>query len=200
MEFKNDKLNNIWKIVFGEEKEVSEEIKEEVVEAKFLDATLENGTLVQIEPALEIGAAVIVVDADGNPQPAPDAEHVLADGTKITTVEALITEITPAEEEVLEEEVEEEMEAEAPTQEQVAKKVVESIIKESHFAKEESLNELKEELKAEFAKEVEALKSAMFKAFEEFGKSEEKEPTKKPNKFKKEKKSSWVDNLNKKNN
>lgn len=197
MEFKNNKLSNIWKLLFNEEQVVEE--KEQVVEdseekAKFLDATLEDGTLVQIEPALEVGAAVIVIDSEGNPLPAPDATHILADGTQITTVEGLITEIMPVEEEVLEEEVEEEMSNEpSVSQEQVAKKVVESIIKESHFASEESLNELKNSIEAKFAEEIKAMKESMFKAFEEFGKTEEKEPTKKPAKFKREKKASWLD-------
>lgn len=194
MEFKSEKLTNIWKLIFGEEKvtENEETAPEEESKSKFMDATLEDGTLVQIEPALEVGAAVVVIDADGNPMAAEDAQHVLADGTKVTTKDGLIVEIIPAE--VVEEEVVEEMEV-APTesQEQRVKKVVESIIKESHFVSEEKVTELTNAITEQFNAKVEELKNSMFKAFEEFGKTEEKEPTKQPAKFKKEKKESWVD-------
>lgn len=210
MEFKNNKLSNIWKMLFSEESVVEE--KEEVVEvseekSEFLDATLESGVAIQIEPALEIGAAVISVDAEGVSSAVEDATHILSDGTSIVTVEGVITEIIPAEEEegseqeeeevaeeVATEAVEEEMAEEAEeTQEQKVKKIVESIVRESHFAKEESLEDVKEAFKAEITQ----LKEAMFKAFEEFGKTEEKAPTKKPAKFKREVKGSWVDKLSK---
>lgn len=45
------------------------------------ETTLKDGTKVSIE-----GDAVFVVGADGAKTPAPDAEHELADGTKVTTV------------------------------------------------------------------------------------------------------------------
>jgi len=48
------------------------------VEAK--EATLKDGTKISIE-----GDKVFVVAADGAKTPAPDGEHELADGTKVTT-------------------------------------------------------------------------------------------------------------------
>ena len=53
------------------------------VEAK--EATLKDGTKVSIE-----GDKVFVVAADGTKTPAPDAEHELADGTKVKTMGGVI--------------------------------------------------------------------------------------------------------------
>lgn len=209
MEFKNEKLKNIYSLIFGKVEESAEPIAENVetsenVEQKFLDATLEDGTMVQIEPALEVGAAVIVIDAEGNPMAAPDGSHTLLDGTVIETAEGLITNIVEAEAEEVEagdEEKEEEMSNDTTeTQEQKVKKVVESIIKESHFAKSEAIEEAKKELREEFKAaleaEVKAIAEMMFGAFEEFGKEEAEEPKAKPAKFNtKKKKKSWVDNF-----
>ena len=174
-------IEKIKKIVFGEE------MPEVVVtenKALFMEATLEDGTLVNIEPALEIGAAVVVIDAEGNPMAAPDAEHTLAGGDKIVTVEGVITEIIPMEEEA---EVEEELPmATEPTetQEQRVKKVVESIVKESHFASEEMVNKAVEELKNLFAEELSKakneIKDIVFNSFVEFGETPKKDATEKP--------------------
>ncbi len=51
---------------------------EAAVEAK--EVTLKDGTKVSVE-----GESVFVVGADGAKTPAPDGEHELADGTKLTT-------------------------------------------------------------------------------------------------------------------
>ena len=75
----------IRKLLFGEEQAPNKEV--------FLDATLEDGTLVQIEPELVEGAAVIVIDPEGTPMAAPDGEHKLISGEVITTVEGAITKI-----------------------------------------------------------------------------------------------------------
>ncbi len=53
------------------------------VEAR--EATLKDGTKISIE-----GDKVFVVAADGTKTPAPDAEHELADGTKVKTVAGVI--------------------------------------------------------------------------------------------------------------
>lgn len=208
MEFKSKKLENVYNLIFGKVEESEEPKAENVetsenVEHKFLDATLESGELVQIEPALEVGAAVVVIK-DENPEPASDGEHTLLDGTVIETAEGLITNIVEAEAEEVEakdyEEKEEEMSNDTTeTQEQKVKKVVESIIKESHFSKDE-VNALLEAQAEKFNKaleaEVEAISKAMFGAFEEFGKEEAEEPKAKPAKFNtKKKKKSWVDNF-----
>lgn len=179
----NNILDKVKKVLFGEEEVTKEEVVSENVESKFVSATLADGTSVEIEPSLEVGAAVVVIDAEGNPMAAPDAEHELADGTKIVTVEGIITEIVEAEEVVAEEE--EEMANEPNiSEEQKVRKVVESIVKESHFVSEEKVTELTNALKDEFSKQLEIkvneLKESMFNAFEEFSKTEEKAPTKKP--------------------
>lgn len=177
-------LEKIKKIVFGEE--VAET---PVVEHSFMDATLEDGTLINIEPALEVGAAVVVIDAEGNPAAAPDGEHILADGSKFITVEGRITEIMPAEEVVVEDEEVPMATEPTETQEQKVKKVVESIVKESHFATEEKVNEIATELKNLFAEELnkakDEIKEIVMKSFTEFGATEKAEPTEKPKALKK---------------
>lgn len=88
---------------------------EEVIQeskVKMSEYSLMDGTKVMIS-ALEVGGEVSLEDGS----PAPDAEHELADGSKIVTVGGIITEIKPAEEAAVEVEVEagkkpEEMEAE----------------------------------------------------------------------------------------
>lgn len=87
--------------------EVIEEGKVEMAEYSLMD-----GTKVMIS-ALEVGGEVVLEDGSA----APDAEHELADGSKIVTVGGIITEIKPKEEESIEIEIEagkkpEDMEAE----------------------------------------------------------------------------------------
>lgn len=60
------------------------------VEAK--EATLKDGTKVVIE-----GDMVSVVGADGAKTAAPDGEHELADGTKVSTKDGKIVPAAPAE-------------------------------------------------------------------------------------------------------
>lgn len=181
------KLQKIGEILgFSKSEEI---VKDEVVtetvenseEIKLVSAVLEDGTSVEIEPAIEVGAAVVVIDGDGNPVPAPDGVHVLADGTQVATVEGIITEI--AEPEMEEEEMANDETSKESEAERVAKKVVESTIKESHFVSEEKVNEIVEAVKEEFNKALETAKeelvTKMFSAFEEFGKKESKEPIKK---------------------
>jgi hypothetical protein len=111
------KLPEIKKLLFSEEATPeTTETAEEVVEHKFEDMKLVDGTIVRIEPALEVGATVEVISEDGEILPAPDASHELESGSIIRTEGGLIVEIleaeAPAEEEAKEEEKEEEMAAE----------------------------------------------------------------------------------------
>jgi hypothetical protein len=104
------KLPEIKKILFGTE-------TEETVEAAFIDGKLVDGTIVRVEPAVEVGASVRVIDEAANEIDAPDGDHELEDGTIIRTEGAIIVEViepeAPAEEEEpAEEEVVEEMAAE----------------------------------------------------------------------------------------
>lgn len=69
------------------------EVKNDVIEAVkeiFLEAVLEDGTKIKIEgDVLQAGAKVVVVQDDSE-IPAPDGEHILNDGTKLTTKDGLI--------------------------------------------------------------------------------------------------------------
>ncbi|NBW15130.1 MAG: hypothetical protein EBR82_44730, partial [Caulobacteraceae bacterium] len=56
-------------------------------------AKLEDGTIISWEGELKEGAAIMVVDESGNMTPAPDATHVLEDGTEVYTVGGLVTQI-----------------------------------------------------------------------------------------------------------
>lgn len=104
---------------------------------KFVDAKLADGeTIIRYDAEkLDIGVPVFVITEQGAVE-APDADHVLEDGTMFTTVGGIVTAITPAEEE---KEVEIEIAAAAPVvaTESKAKSIIESTIKESHFTKDE---------------------------------------------------------------
>jgi hypothetical protein len=81
-------------------------IKFGTVEAKFEQAKLADGTIIQWEDDLGEGTAIMVVSEDGNVMPAPDAVHELEDGTMVTTLGGLVTKIeAKKEEEVIEEEM-----------------------------------------------------------------------------------------------
>ena len=149
-----------------EEVETTEtnDISEEVKSEKFEDVVLEDGTVAQVEPDVSIGSAVVVA-VDEELLPAPDGEHVLADGRAIVTEGGVIVAVEEAEEmpeveeEVAEEEVQEEMETEKPfteAQEREAKKIIESIVTERVFSMETSISVDNEELK----KQVEKLTTA----------------------------------------
>ncbi len=182
-----EKIKNVLKREnFMDEADEQNEVKE-----TFLDAALADGTLVQIEPELVEGAAVMVQnpEAENGFSPMPDGEVELASGEIITTVDGVITVIVAvAEEEVVEEAATEEVVEEMETEEQRVRKIVESTIKESHFASVEELATLKEEnetLKGLISEMKEAqTKSteAFLKAVEELANEPAKEPVKKTKK------------------
>lgn len=101
-ELVSGKLPEIKKLLFSEE--VVNESAPEEVELKFEDAKLVDGTIVRIEPAVEVGASVEVISEDGETIPAPDTEHELESGAIIRTEGGVIVEVN----EVVEEEAEEE--------------------------------------------------------------------------------------------
>jgi hypothetical protein len=78
------------------------------------DAKLIDGTIVRIEPAIEIGATVQVISEDGSLMDAPDGEHELESGDVIKVEGGVIIEIIPIEAPVEDAPVEEEMSEEAP--------------------------------------------------------------------------------------
>ena len=110
-ELVGDKLPEIKKVLFGTDDTTTEveTTEEAAVEAAFLDAKLVDGTIVRVEPAVEVGASVKVIDEAANEIDAPDGDHELEDGTIIRTEGGFIVEVMAPE---AEEEVEEEVEAE----------------------------------------------------------------------------------------
>ncbi|WP_395652643.1 hypothetical protein [Brevundimonas sp.] len=93
---------------------------EPTTEQTFIDAKLMDGTIIRYE-SLEVGMPLLVIDEAGNELPAPDGEHELEDGTKVTVEDGIITEVATKEEEAPEEE-------EAPIEQPMA--AVESVSKE----------------------------------------------------------------------
>lgn len=121
------KLPEIKKLLFSEEAEPKvettvEPATEEAVEMateSFEDAKLADGTIVRIEPAVEVGATVKVIGEDGELSDAPDAEHEMESGAIVRTeggviVEVIEPEVEEVEEEAKDKEEEEEYAAEAP--------------------------------------------------------------------------------------
>ena len=119
-ELVGDKLPEIKKLLFGSDDttETVETTEEAAVEAAFLDSKLVDGTIVRVEPAVEVGAVVKVIDEAASEIDAPDGDHELEDGTIIRTEGAVIVEVMAPEAE--EEESEEEVEAEEKEKEEMA--------------------------------------------------------------------------------
>jgi hypothetical protein len=104
---------NISELVGKNLPEIKKLLFSETTEEAFVDAKLVDGTIVRVEPALEIGASVAVIGEDGETVPAPDGEHELESGEVVRTEGGVIVEIMtpePVAEEA--EEVEEEMASE----------------------------------------------------------------------------------------
>ena len=176
-------LDKVKKLIFGEDtKEVAVEATPEVTEVKLMSAELADGTVVNIEPALEVGA-MVTVEVEGEVAPMPNGEYPLADGTVVTVAEGAITDIKE-----VEAEEEEAMETEA-TQEPVAETVTEAkirkIIESTETVFNEQIEKLSNELetvKAEFAKykeEADTKEKAMFTAVEELANESSVAPIKK---------------------
>lgn len=92
-------------------KEAFEKIKNLLFteEKTFGEAKLADGTIIQWEGEIAEGTAINVVSEDGNITPAPDGTHQLEDGTMVTTVGGLVTDIESKEEEEVEVETKEQM-------------------------------------------------------------------------------------------
>jgi hypothetical protein len=143
----------------------------EVVNEKFETAKLVDGTDITVEPAIEVGAAVVVMDADGNPIAAPIGEYELEDGRVIVVeVEGVIAMVNEPEVDVEEPIVEEPM-AEEDAQGQKVKRIIESIVSEKIFGIEKDAKFLKEEnevLKAEMVELTEKFKAFISEQSENF--------------------------------
>lgn len=175
------KLSSIKKLLLGEEE------REEV---QLEDAKLVDGTIVRIEPAVEVGATVQVIGEDGELLDAPDADHELEDGRIIKTEGGIILEVieVEGEEEVVEEEMsEEEATAEPTLEDKLLEKVNELVTKHREdldakiaglkFAKSEKV----ETLEADNKKLKETLVEVV-EMFEKFSESEKETPKKTPTK------------------
>lgn len=135
---------------------------------KFEEVSLVDGTIINVEPALEVGAVVTVVSEDVA-VPMPAGEYELADNRLMVVDDAGM--IIDLMEKVAEEEsvVDEELKTESTTeQEQKAKKIIESIVKEHVFEITERLNEKENEL--DFLKKENEDLLAKFSEFKQFNK------------------------------
>jgi len=174
-------LDKVKSLIFGEEvKEVEAEATPEVTEIKLMAAELADGTMVNIEPALEVGA-VVTVEVEGEVAPMPNGDYPLADGTVVTVMEGAITDIKE-----VEAEEEEAMETEAtPKAETITEAKIRKIIESTETVFNEQIAKISEELetvKAEFAKykeEADTKEKAMFSAVEELANESSVAPIKK---------------------
>lgn len=190
-----EKLRAFAKEKFGEERA-----------EKFVDVTLADGSIAVVEPDVEVGAAIVLMDSEGNPVAAPIGEYELEDGRVIVVNEEMgagvIAEIREAATD--DEEEEEDLNKDKPPvddQPQV-KRIIDSIVSEKVFVSQGDFNglletvnaqkEANEALKTENAQLRENLASFQELSQEVFGKllGEPVNPPTVPNKnpFKKEEK------------
>ena len=141
------KLSAIKKVLAEDEKPVALE-----------DAKLVDGTLVRIEPALEVGATVQVISEDGSMIEAPDGEHELESGDVIKVEGGIIIELVPI---VIEEEtiVEEVMSEATPVAPVAPKLDIEALQNQLIEKLNTSLSDKINNLKFASAKEVNVLKA-----------------------------------------
>lgn len=195
------------------EKDIPLDVKP--VDHKFEDLMLADGaTKVTIEPAVEVGAAIVMYDAEGNPVPAPIGSYELQDGRVIVVeadgVIASITEASPEGEEMSDDKTPDTQTSD------VAKRLIERIEKVTEFEKQvadlkaenesqkkeiEFFHKETEELKAQFSELKEFSKNTLEEIKTMLGKEESKEPVQPVKRgFKLEKKESMYPFLNKKQN
>jgi len=176
------------KAFFASDEELKDlEVVEKVAEVKekFEEVALLSGDLVNVEPALEVGATITATAEDGTIVPLPVGEYELSDNKiLVVEVDGVIADIkNPVEEETPIEEEEMADDTKTAEAERQAKKVIESIVKEHVFS-------AVEEIKSTYEKEIKFLheelntQKEMFRelkevtglAVEEFGKTPTKEP------------------------
>lgn len=132
--------------------ETKEETKIEFDREKFEDVALADGTVIMVEPAVEAGAAAVVMDGE-TPVPLPVGEYELEDGRILVVEEAGVVAAVNEVAEEVEEAVEEELAKDETKAEREAKKVIESIVTEKVF-----------EATKKFEKQVEDLTTALSEA------------------------------------
>ncbi len=155
-----------------------------------------DGTILRIEPAIEIGATVQVIGEDAELIEAPDGDHELESGDVIKTEGGVIIEImaVEAEDEVVEEEMSEET-PEVKAQPIDVQALTDNVMNKLNEALNDKINNLKfaaiEEVEAltERNKTLTEAVSELVGIVEQFAGTPSEEPTKKvKNPFKKDSK------------
>lgn len=155
-----------------------------------------DGTILRIEPAIEIGATVQVIGEDAELIEAPDGDHELESGDVIKTEGGVIIEImaVEAEEEVVEEEMSEET-PEVKAQPIDVQALTDNVMNKLNEALNDKINNLKfaaiEEVEAltERNKTLTEAVSELVGIVEQFAGTPSEEPTKKvKNPFKRDSK------------
>ena len=154
-------LEQIKKVAFSEEK--VEEVSTVVEENKFAAVSLADGTVLNVEPDVQPGAAVTIEDPEQGFVPVPDGSYQLEDGRVLVVVGGAIENIeeVAAEEEVAEEEMENETKEAPVMNEKEIRKIIESV--ETHFASE--IQTLRAEL-AEFKSQAKETNELFVSAIE----------------------------------
>jgi len=147
-----------------------------------------DGTILRIEPAIEIGATVQVIGEDAELIEAPDGDHELESGDVIKTEGGVIIEIMAVEVEE-EEVVEEEMSEEAPVVEKAlpidVQALTDNVMNKLNEALNDKINNLKfaaiEDVKTltERNKTLTEAVSELVSIVEQFAGTPSEEPTKK---------------------
>lgn len=127
----------------------------EEVEVKMTDVKTQDGLILSYDGELAVGIEIFLVDEMGK-NPAPDAEYILEDGTKIVVVAGLVEELEAPEEVVEEAPVEEVPVAEVPVEAEVATLSLEDLQSEITALKEENLQirEILEQLAETFSQKT----------------------------------------------
>lgn len=177
-ELVGNKLPEIKKILFGSY-DTSADVDVTDETSAFLDAKLVDGTIVRIEPDVEVGASVKVIDEEANEIDAPDGDHEMEDGTIIRTEGAVITDVIEAEveeegPEAEAEEVEEEMSSEEIDLEVKMAAIADDVVASKKFASAKSVKAINDR----FA-EVERAISMITDIVEKMAAKPSVEPTKK---------------------
>ena len=177
-ELVGNKLPEIKKILFGSY-DTSADVDVTDETSAFLDGKLVDGTIVRIEPDVEVGASVKVIDEEANEIDAPDGDHELEDGTIIRTEGAVVVEVMApeVEEEAPEakaEEVDEEMSSEEIDLEVKMAAIAAEVVASEKFASAESVKGINDR----FA-EVERAISMITDIVEKMAAKPSVEPTKK---------------------
>ncbi len=182
-ELVKENFAEIKKLVFADVEETPVELE---------DVQLVDGTILRVEPLVEVGATVQVIGEDGKLMDAPDGDHELEDGRVIKSEGGIIIEILEAEGEQEEEmsETEEVVEDANPKldvealQNQLISKLNDAIANKIENLKfGEQIEEVKKETE-DFKQAVKDL-TEMFASFVETPSEEPKKKSRNP--FKKEK-------------